>query len=229
MDAKIMIKAENISKKYARGSETVTALDNVSVELKSGEFVTFVGPSGSGKTTLINILGCLDNPTSGSLSVSGETVFSSEHVLSEKELTLVRRDHFGYIFQNFLLIPTLTVYENVILPFTFYKKKTVSEDVTRALEMLGLKDRLKHLPSQLSGGEMQRVSIARALANSPRILLADEPTGNLDTKRSVEIGNLLKDLNRKAGLTIIMVTHNLELAALADRKVELRDGRINNS
>jgi len=228
MDDKIMIKAENISKKYSRGSETVTALDNVSVELKNGEFVTFVGPSGSGKTTLINILGCLDNPTSGTLSVSGETVFSSDRVLSEKELTLVRRDHFGYIFQNFLLIPTLTVYENVILPFTFYKKKTVSEDVTKALEMLGLKDRMKHLPSQLSGGEMQRVSIARALANNPRILLADEPTGNLDTKRSVEIGTLLKELNRKEGLTIIMVTHNLELAGLADRKVELRDGQLNN-
>ena len=224
-----MIRAENITKQYLRGIESVMALDGVSLEIKQGEFTVFLGPSGSGKTTLINILGCLDNPTSGTLAISGETVFSASRILSEKDLTTIRRRHFGYIFQNFLLIPTLTVYENVILPFTFHKKKSGPDDAVRILEMLGMKERMKHLPSQLSGGEMQRVAIARALANDPDILLADEPTGNLDSARSLEIGSLLRDLNRKQGLTIILVTHNPELAAVADRKIELRDGKIHTA
>ncbi|MGZ5438271.1 MAG: ABC transporter ATP-binding protein [Candidatus Aminicenantales bacterium] len=174
----------------------------------------------------MNVLGCLDNPTSGKLSLEGRVVFENCKGLSEAKLTLIRRDVFGYIFQKFYLISTLTVLENVILPFTFFKKPGAEEDVGRVLKRLGLDKRADHLPGQLSGGEMQRVAIARALVNKPDILLADEPTGNLDTARSEEIGLILKDLNEREGLTIILVTHNLRLAALAQRTIELRDGKI---
>lgn len=225
MSAEIVIRAEDIVKNYHRGSEEVRAVQHVSVEIKKGEFVSFVGPSGSGKTTLVNILGCLDNPTSGKITVGGEELFDGEKLpLSESKLTAIRRKYFGYIFQSFYLIPTLTVLENTLLPFTFYKKELVSGDVMGILRRLGLEHRIDHLPGQLSGGEMQRVAVARALVNKPQILLADEPTGNLDMKRSEEIGNLLKTLNQEDGITIIMVTHNPQLAALADRQVSLRDG-----
>jgi ABC-type lipoprotein export system ATPase subunit len=220
-----IIKAEDIVKKYQRGSEEVMAVNHISLEIKKGEFVSFVGPSGSGKTTLVNILGCLDNPSSGKLSVGQEELFNDKRIpLSESKLTAIRRKYFGYIFQSFYLIPTLTVLENTILPLTFYKKESVSEDVTGILKRLGLEHRIHHLPSELSGGEMQRVAVARALVNKPEILLADEPTGNLDMKRSDEIGHLLKTLNQEDGITIIMVTHNPQLAELADRQVSLRDG-----
>ena len=185
-----------------------------------------IGPSGSGKTTLINVLGCLDNPTSGRLLLDGRPVFEKCRALSEASLTRVRREVFGYIFQKFYLIPTLSVLENVVLPFTFYKKPGASEDVARVLDLLGILQRKDHLPGELSGGEMQRVAIARALVNKPRILLADEPTGNLDTKRSAEIGGILDDLNRREGLTVVLVTHNPVLAARAHRTIELRDGRV---
>lgn len=219
------IRAEDIVKKYKRGSEEVMAINHVSLEIKKGEFVSFVGPSGSGKTTLVNILGCLDNPTSGKLTVDQEELFNEQKIsLSESKLTAIRRKYFGYIFQGFYLIPTLTVLENTLLPFTFYKKASLSGDVMGILQRLGLEHRVHHLPGQLSGGEMQRVAVARALVNKPEILLADEPTGNLDMKRSAEIGNLLKALNQEDGITIIMVTHNPQLAKLADRQVGLRDG-----
>jgi putative ABC transport system ATP-binding protein len=221
-----IIKAENITKIYTRGSEDVHALKGVSLEIAEGEFAAFIGPSGSGKTTLVNILGCLDNPTSGTLAVGGKTVFSEHETLSETRLTHIRRQYFGYIFQSFYLLPALTVYENTILPFTFYKNSSAKDDAAGVLEMLGLKDRMKHLPSQLSGGEMQRVALARALVNNPKVLLADEPTGNLDAKRSAEIGALLRDLNKKNGLTIVMVTHNVELAKSAHRVIELKDGML---
>jgi ABC-type lipoprotein export system ATPase subunit len=225
MSAETVIQAEDIVKIYRRGSEEVHAVQHVSVEIKKGEFVSFVGPSGSGKTTLVNLLGCLDNPTSGKITVGGEELFDGEKLpLSESKLTAIRRKYFGYIFQSFYLIPTLTVLENTLLPFTFYKKDSVSDDVMGILRRLGLEHRMDHLPGQLSGGEMQRVAVARALVNKPQILLADEPTGNLDMKRSEEIGNLLKNLNQEDGITIIMVTHNPQLAALADRQVALRDG-----
>jgi len=224
--ARFSIEAENLRRVYRRGAEEIAAVDGVSMTLAKGAFVSIVGPSGSGKTTLINVLGCLDNPTSGRLLLEGRTVFGDGKALSESRLTRVRREIFGYIFQKFYLVSTLTVYENVILPFTFYRKPGAGDGVEDILKLLGLDRRRDHLPGQLSGGEMQRVAIARALVNRPQILLADEPTGNLDTKRSEEIGVLLKDLNERTGLTIVLVTHNLPLARTAQRTIELRDGRI---
>ena len=220
------IAAEHLKRIYHRGPEEIAAVDDVTLHVARGSFTSIVGPSGSGKTTLVNVLGCLDNPTSGTLALGDRVVFENCKGLSEAKLTLIRRDVFGYIFQKFFLIPTLTVLENVILPFTFFKKPGADEDVGRLLKVLGLDKRADHLPGQLSGGEMQRVAIARALVNKPDILLADEPTGNLDTARSEEIGAILKELNTRDGLTVILVTHNLRLAALAQRTIELRDGKI---
>ena len=222
----LIIQAKYIVKKYHRGSEEVTAVNNISIDIKKGEFVSFIGPSGSGKTTLINILGCLDNPTSGALAIADKEVFSGNKILSESELTAIRREYFGYIFQSFYLIPTLNVYENTVMPFAFYNRGSTEKDVTDTLDMLGLKNRMKHLPSELSGGEMQRVAVARALVNKPQILLADEPTGNLDLKRTDEISALLKQLKKDKGLTIIMVTHNIQLAEKADRVIRLSDGAL---
>jgi ABC-type lipoprotein export system ATPase subunit len=221
-----VLEATGITKIYKRGSEDIPALDGISLKIRRGEFVSFVGPSGSGKTTLINILGCLDNATAGRLILGGKTIFTEHQKLSEAELTKIRRSVFGYIFQKFYLLPTLTVLENVVLPFTFFKKEGAAKEPLAILRSLGLEKRIHHLPGQLSGGEMQRVAIARALVNSPDILLADEPTGNLDSKRSLEIGEVLKSLNEKEGLTVLLVTHNPVLAKLAGRTVELRDGRI---
>jgi putative ABC transport system ATP-binding protein len=218
--------AHDLGKVYKRGAEEIVALDNVSLTVKKGEFVSFIGPSGSGKTTLINILGCLDNASSGSLEVSGRQVFAAARKLSESVLTRIRRQVFGYIFQKFYLVPTLTVYENVVLPFAFFRKAEATADPLEILEFLGIDKRSGHRPSELSGGEMQRVAIARALVNKPDILLADEPTGNLDSKRSEEIGQILKRLNEKEGLTVLLVTHNTSLARIAGRTIALSDGRI---
>jgi putative ABC transport system ATP-binding protein len=223
--SEIMLEARDLTRVYRRGSEDIRALDGVSLQIRRGEFVSFMGPSGSGKTTLVNLLGCLDNPSSGELHLAGKSIFGNGVILSERALTRIRRELFGYIFQNFYLIPTLTVRENVALPLAFYKKPGVDEKVERLLQMLGMEHRMDHLPGQISGGEMQRVAIARALVNRPEILLADEPTGNLDTKRSGEIGEVLRDLNRNAGITIVMVSHNPDLARLGKRVVEMRDGR----
>jgi putative ABC transport system ATP-binding protein len=220
------IEAEHLRRVYRRGPEEIAAVDDVSLRIEKGSFTSIIGPSGSGKTTLINVLGCLDNPTSGTLALGGRVVFDQGQGLSEAKLTRIRRDVYGYIFQKFYLVSTLTVLENVILPFTFFKKPGAEEDVFRVLELLGIDKRAGHLPGQLSGGEMQRVAIARALVNKPDILLADEPTGNLDTARSEEIGRILQELNAREGLTVILVTHNPRLAALAQRTIELRDGRI---
>jgi len=224
--ARFSIEAADLRRVYVRGAERIAAVDGISLTVEKGEFIAVVGPSGSGKTTLINILGCLDNPTSGRLVLEGREVFNDGKALSEAKLTRTRREIFGYIFQKFYLISTLTVLENVILPFTFYRKPGAEADVTGVLRLLGIDHRAGHLPGQLSGGEMQRVAIARALVNRPQILLADEPTGNLDTKRSEEIGAILKDLNKRTGLTVILVTHNPTLARAARRTVELRDGRV---
>jgi ABC-type lipoprotein export system ATPase subunit len=220
------ISASHLTKLYHRGNEEIRAVDDVTLAIEEGQFVAFTGPSGSGKTTLINILGCLDNPTSGRLDIFGKNIFAKGTNLSETELTRIRREVFGYVFQRFFLIPTLTVRENVILPFTFYRKPGAGDNVDAVLALMGIDHRKSHLPGQISGGEMQRVAIARALVNKPQILLADEPTGNLDVKRSEEIGETLKDLNRKEGLTIILVTHNPALARKADRIIELQDGQI---
>ena len=223
----VELEATNLTRLYRRGSEEISAVRGVSIRIGKGEFVSFIGPSGSGKTTLVHLLGCLDNPTSGELVIGGRPIFTGNgRQLSERSLTRFRRDIFGYIFQNFYLIPTLTVRENVMLPLTFHRKPGVGHDVMGILKLLGMEHRQNHLPGMLSGGEMQRVAIARALVNAPEILLADEPTGNLDTKRSAEIIRILKDLSREAGVTVIMVSHNLELAAQADRQFEMRDGGI---
>ena len=226
----VSIEARNLTKIYRRGNEEISAIDDVSLTITKGNFVSVIGPSGSGKTTLINLLGCLDNPTSGGLILGGRTIFSNDgRRVSERRLTETRRETYGYIFQNFYLIPTLTVIENVMLPLTFYRKPGMEQKVPGLLALLGIDHRKDHLPGQISGGEMQRVAIARSLVNAPEILLADEPTGNLDTKRSAEIVQILRDLSRDAGLTVIMVTHNLELARQADRLLEVRDGRIMQS
>ena len=221
-----VLEARNLRRVYRRGPEEVAAVDGVSLAVEAGDFVAIVGPSGSGKTTLLNVIGCLDNPTSGSLFLDGKPVFVEGKTLSEGELTRIRREAFGYVFQKFYLVPTLTVIENVVLPFTFYRKPGVAEDVDRILKLLEIDHRRDHRPGELSGGEMQRVAVARALVNRPRILLADEPTGNLDTRRSLEIGHLLRDLNEREGLTVILVTHNLQLAATAKRTIEIQDGRV---
>lgn len=221
-----VLKAVDVVKVYHRGSEKVRAVDGVTAELYRGEFVSVMGPSGSGKTTLVNILGCLDNPTSGVVDVMGRQVFGPSIALNERKMTRIRRESFGYVFQKFHLIPTLTVRENVMLPLTFFRKAGVGEDADRLMDLLGILHRAKHLPGELSGGEMQRTAIARALVNKPAILLADEPTGNLDSKRSDEIGKLLCTLRDSEGLTILLVTHNPALAAMGDRVLEIRDGLL---
>jgi putative ABC transport system ATP-binding protein len=223
----IAMEARGLTKVYRRGNEDVPAVHDVSLRIHKGEFVSFIGPSGSGKTTLVNLLGCLDNPTAGELTLGGRAIFSKEHPrLSERKLTEIRREVFGYIFQNFYLIPTLTVLENIMLPLTFYRKHGTEKKAFDFLKLLGIDHRKDHLPGQISGGEMQRVAIARALVNKPEILLADEPTGNLDTARSAEIVQILRELSSNKGLTVIMVTHNMALAGRADRLLEMKDGRI---
>lgn len=221
-----LINATSISKTYHRGSEEIKAVNNVSLVIEAGQFVSFIGPSGSGKTTLLHLLGCLDEPSAGELSVNGLTVFSGNKGLSEKKLTVLRRDLFGYIFQKFYLIPTLTVKENIMLPITFSRKAVKSSEVLYLAKKLGLDHRLSHQPRELSGGEMQRVAIARAMLNKPKILLADEPTGNLDSQRSGEISAILHDLNKQDGITVILVTHNPQLAEKADYSIKLVDGKI---
>ena len=221
----IVMSAKDLTKIYRRGSEEVRALDGVSFEAHSGEMAAVIGPSGSGKTTLLNIMGCLDNPTAGFLHIGGEEIFGGKKELSEKELTLIRRRIFGYIFQKFYLIPTLTVRENIMLPSAFYKNPAAGKSSEDVMKLLGIDKRAEHLPGELSGGEMQRVAIARALINSPQVILADEPTGSLDSKRTGEIREILRELAAQ-GMTVVMVTHNLELAKAADRVIELRDGKV---
>ncbi|MBA4418294.1 MAG: ABC transporter ATP-binding protein [Syntrophus sp. (in: bacteria)] len=222
----VSIEATGLTRIYTRGIEEVVSVNNVSFQINKRDFVSIIGPSGSGKTTLINLLGCLDNPTAGELRLEGRPIFGSGKPLSERALTKIRRETFGYIFQNFYLIPTLSVRENVMLPLTFYRKAGTENEADKLLVLLGIDHRKDHLPGQISGGEMQRVAIARAMVNKPEILLADEPTGNLDTKRSEEIVQVLLKLNRDVGLTVIMVTHNQELARYAGRMLEMKDGHI---
>jgi putative ABC transport system ATP-binding protein len=223
----MIIEVKNLTKTYTRGQEKIHALDNVSFAINKGDIVSIVGASGSGKTTLVNVLGCLDNPTSGELVLDGQQIFKNGLTLNETQLTTIRRKFFGYVFQKFFLIPTLTVKENILLPSVFQKKlKENDTNLKGILEMLGLSHRENHLPSELSGGEMQRVAIARALINNPSILIADEPTGNLDSKRSDEIKELLLKLNRENGITIILVTHNPEFAKIGNRIIEISDGKL---
>lgn len=227
-DKAVIIEAKNLKKIYKRGAETIGAINDLSLDIFRGDFLAIVGPSGSGKTTLLHLLGCLENPTSGLLKVDGKRIFEDGRGLTESELTRIRRPLFGYIFQKFYLIPTLTVLENALVPQIFYRKPETRETAVELLNRLGLGNRLDHRPNELSGGEMQRLAIARALINQPQVLLADEPTGNLDSERSQEIGEILKSLNEETGLTIILVTHNHELAHRAKKLIKLKDGRIVN-
>ena len=216
-----IIEARNLVKTYRRGREEIHALKNVDFGVDEGEFVSIIGPSGSGKTALLNVLGCLDTPSSGSLRLNGIETCG----LKERELVGVRRDNIGFVFQQFYLMPTLTARENIELPLLFSRKDCNRNRIDEVLQMVGLADRGDHLPGQLSGGEMQRVAIGRALINGPRIILADEPTGNLDSATSQMIFELFRELNRK-GLTLVIVTHNLELARQAQKMYTLRDGQI---
>jgi putative ABC transport system ATP-binding protein len=216
-----VILAKELTKIYRRGSEGIHALKDVSFAIKKGEFVAIVGPSGSGKTTLLNLLGCLDTPTRGSLRLNGIEV----NGLKERDLVKLRRENIGFVFQQFFLLPTLTVRENIELPLLFSKRDGYQNRIDEIIEKVGLKARAEHLPGQLSGGEMQRVAIGRALVNEPKIILADEPTGNLDSATALKIFQLFQNLNTQ-GLTLIIVTHNLELAKSAHKVIQLRDGEI---
>jgi ABC-type lipoprotein export system ATPase subunit len=219
-----IITAANISKTYQRGREEVCALRGVDLEIDAGEFVSIVGPSGAGKTALMNILGCLDTPTGGTLIIDGVAVTGK----GESELVKVRRKHIGFVFQQFFLIPTLTVAENTGLPLIFSGAPYDCQKIDALLEKVGLSHRADHLPGQLSGGEMQRVAIARALVNNPRILLADEPTGNLDSVTADGIYRLFDELHTQ-GITVIVVTHNRELAGRAGRVITIRDGCVDTA
>ncbi len=216
-----VILARELTKIYHRGSEDIHALKDVSFAIGKGEFAAIVGPSGSGKTTLLNLLGCLDTPTRGSLKLNGIEISGSK----EKDLVKLRRENIGFVFQQFYLLPTLTVRENIELPLLFSKRNGHKSQIDDIIEVVGLKARAEHLPGQLSGGEMQRVAIGRALINEPKIILADEPTGNLDSATSLRIFQLFQNLNKK-GLTLIIVTHNLELSKSAHKIIQLRDGEI---
>ena len=218
----ILIEAHGLKRYYKRGSETVKALDGVGITIRKGEMVSILGPSGSGKTTLINLLSCLDAPTEGNLIVGGKSVAG----LSEDELVEVRRGLLGFVFQNFTLLPTLTVTENVELPLMFLGLRPDLKRTHELLDAVGLGDRANHLPRELSGGQMQRVAIARALVVEPRILVADEPTGNLDKANGEAIIALFKRLVKEWEVAILLTTHNIAFGYEADRVITLEDGRI---
>lgn len=225
----VALKLENVKKVFesrsASAKKMVVALDGVSFEVKRGEFVSIVGPSGSGKSTLLNVIGALDRPTSGKVFINGQDIF----MLDDARLSDVRSRLIGFIFQSYNLVNRMSVQENVEFPAVFSERPSSSDRRTRALELLeilGIRDKAKQKPVDLSGGEQQRVAIARALINDPALVLADEPTGNLDTKTGREVFDLLKMLSDKFGTTVVMVTHNLELAGMTDRSIYIRDGRI---
>jgi putative ABC transport system ATP-binding protein len=220
-DDRPLIELLEVSKSFRRGSETVHAVEKADLAIGRGDFIAVEGPSGSGKTTLLNLAGCMDKPTSGRVVVDGRDVAGA----GERELAGIRRSTVGFVFQQFFLVPTLTVLENAEIPALFSRKPGSESRARELLERVGLGNRLSHLPSQLSGGEMQRVAVARALVNSPAVLLADEPTGNLDSRNTEGIMELFGGLNRD-GLAIMMVTHNPDLARRAGRIVRMEDGRI---
>ena len=220
-----LIELQGVSKTYNLGEVKVEALKEANLVIESGEFVALIGPSGSGKSTLMNTLGCLDRPTSGSYHLAGDEVAG----MSRDQRAHIRNRRIGFVFQNFNLLARTSALENVELPLLYTKGVSARQRHERAkekLNLVGLADRLDHFPSQLSGGQQQRVAIARALVNAPAILMGDEPTGNLDTRTSREIISLFRDLNEREGLTVILVTHDQEVARHARRTVVLRDGRI---
>jgi len=217
-----ILKVENLNKHYGKNETLVKALDNVTFSVNTGEFITIVGASGSGKSTLLHILGGVDIPTGGKVFIDEIDVYSQD----DSKLSAFRRNKVGLIYQFYNLIPTLNIKENIELPVLLDNKEAPEEFLNELIKTLGLKDRMNHLPNQLSGGEQQRVAIARSLISKPAILLADEPTGNLDSKRSEEIIDFLKTVNKKYNQTIIMVTHDLELANKSKRIITLNDGKI---
>ena len=221
---KWVVDAKDITKVYQMGEIEVHALRGLSVQIAPGEVVSIMGPSGSGKSTLMNILGCLDRPTSGVYSLNGESVAD----LTDDQLADIRNRGVGFVFQSFNLLPRATALVNVELPMRYAELngRNRKEVAKQALEAVGLGDRIRHRPNELSGGQLQRVAIARALVNDPAIIMADEPTGNLDSKSGDEIMSLLRNLNQERGTTLIVVTHDPEIAALTDRIISLRDGRI---
>lgn len=217
-----ILQAKDLKKIYGSGENAVHALDGVSLTVEKGEFVAIVGTSGSGKSTLLNMLGGLDRPTSGKVIVDGKDIFS----FKDEAMTIFRRRKIGFVFQAYNLVPVLNVYENIILPIELDGGKVQKDFVQQIVQILGLDGRLDALPGQLSGGQQQRVAIARALASAPAIILADEPTGNLDSKTSQDVLSLLKVTGQKFAQTIVMITHNEEIAQMADRIIRIEDGRI---
>lgn len=217
-----VVRVENLNKFYGKGNTRVEALKDVNLKINQGEFVAIVGPSGSGKSTLLHLLGGVDKPTKGTVFIEGSDIYG----LSEKELAVFRRRKVGFIFQFYNLVPVLTVEENIILPLLLDKKTKNQKHIEDLIDTLGLKDRLDHLPNQLSGGEQQRTSIGRALVYNSSIVLADEPTGNLDSKNSKEIIDLLKIFVKKYNQTLILVTHDLNIANQADRVITMEDGQL---
>ena len=219
-----ILETKELRKVYGSGDTEVRALDGVNLTVEKGEFLAVVGTSGSGKSTLLHMLGGLDRPTSGSVTVDGKDIFS----LKDEALTIFRRRKIGFVFQNYNLVPVLNVYENIVLPIQLDGNQPDRDYVNRIIETLGLERKLQNLPNNLSGGQQQRVAIARALAAKPAILLADEPTGNLDSKTSQDVMGLLKVTGQRFAQTIVMITHNEEIAQMADRVVRIEDGRIVN-
>ncbi len=217
-----ILETKNLKKIYGSGETAVHALDGVNLAVEKGEFLAIVGTSGSGKSTLLHMLGGLDRPTDGSVTVDGKEIFS----LKNEELTIFRRRKIGFVFQNYNLVPVLNVYENIVLPIQLDGNKPDQEYVKQVIDTLGLSSKLNNLPNNLSGGQQQRVAIARALVSKPAIILADEPTGNLDSKTSQDVLSLLKVTSQKFAQTIVMITHNEEIAQLADRIIQIEDGKI---
>ena len=217
-----ILKTENLKKYYGSGETTVKALDGVTLTVEDGEFVAVVGTSGSGKSTLLHMLGGLDRPTEGKVFVAGNDIFA----LKDDALTIFRRRKIGFVFQSYNLVPTLNVYENIVLPIELDGNRVDEKHVQSIIDILGLKEKINSLPSELSGGQQQRVAIARALATKPAIVLADEPTGNLDSKTSLDVIGLLKITSEQFKQTIVMITHNEEIAQMADRIIRIEDGRI---
>jgi putative ABC transport system ATP-binding protein len=216
-----ILKTENLKKRYDSGA-AVKALDGVDIAVEQGEFVSVVGSSGSGKSTLLHMLGGLDRPTEGTVEIGGNPIFS----MKDDELTIFRRRNIGFVFQSYNLVPVLNVEENILLPIQLDGNKPDKAHIDRILDTLGLSEKRTSMPNQLSGGQQQRVAIARAIASKPAIILADEPTGNLDSKSGMDVMGLLKVSGEKFGQTIIMITHNPEIAQMADRTIRIEDGRI---
>lgn len=217
-----ILKTEELKKNYGNGDTLVKALDGVNFTVQDGEFVAIVGTSGSGKSTLLHMMGGLDRPTSGKVEVAGKDIFT----MKDDELTIFRRRKIGFVFQSYNLVPVLNVYENIVLPIELDGNKVDRGHIDSIIETLGLTDKVNSLPGQLSGGQQQRVAIARALASKPAIILADEPTGNLDSRTSLDVLGLLKITSKKFSQTIVMITHNEEIAQMADRIIRIEDGKI---